>query len=221
MIPLRVWMILLVWCFCMVVTDWQTDGTLSLSLMALLHDQLHILTWQHLIYAASKYEHAWGSEEEFFCMVMVLWVSSWVKKIELWHAKLFSSYYGKVLVSSAAASLIPNQGNPIMPIYIDRIGALWQECIGLDSEWVWTCFSIQTSSGFNSVLCLFPWEVMQCSAPMDILFLMDGSYSVGKGSFERSKHYAIKLCQALDIGPDKVCFFLVSFLFVSCGSILV
>lgn len=48
---------------------------------------------------------------------------------------------------------------------------------------------------------------MQCSAAMDILFLMDGSYSVGKGSFERSKHYAIKLCQALDIGPDKVCFF--------------
>lgn len=46
---------------------------------------------------------------------------------------------------------------------------------------------------------------MQCSAAMDILFLMDGSYSVGKGSFERSKHYAIKLCQALDIRPDKVC----------------
>lgn len=53
----------------------------------------------------------------------------------------------------------------------------------------------------------FPWEVMQCSAAMDVLFLMDGSYSVGKGSFERSKHYAIKLCQALDIGPDKVCIF--------------
>ncbi|XP_069547811.1 von Willebrand factor A domain-containing protein 2 [Brachyistius frenatus] len=47
-------------------------------------------------------------------------------------------------------------------------------------------------------------EMMQCSAAMDILFLMDGSYSVGKGSFERSKHYAIKLCQALDIGPEKV-----------------
>ncbi|XP_034414887.1 von Willebrand factor A domain-containing protein 2 [Cyclopterus lumpus] len=47
-------------------------------------------------------------------------------------------------------------------------------------------------------------EMMQCSAAIDILFLMDGSYSVGKGSFERSKHYAIKLCQALDIGPDKV-----------------
>lgn len=44
---------------------------------------------------------------------------------------------------------------------------------------------------------------------MDILFLMDGSYSVGKGSFERSKHYAIKLCQALDIRPDKVCVFLI------------
>lgn len=43
---------------------------------------------------------------------------------------------------------------------------------------------------------------------MDILFLLDGSYSVGKGSFERSKHYAIKLCQALDIAPDKVCLLL-------------
>ncbi|XP_054623844.1 von Willebrand factor A domain-containing protein 2 [Dunckerocampus dactyliophorus] len=47
-------------------------------------------------------------------------------------------------------------------------------------------------------------EMMQCSGAMDILFLMDSSYSVGKGSFERSKHYAIKLCEALDIGPDKV-----------------
>ncbi|KAM4624558.1 von Willebrand factor A domain-containing protein 2 [Polymixia lowei] len=46
--------------------------------------------------------------------------------------------------------------------------------------------------------------MMQCSAAMDVLFLMDGSYSVGKGSFERSKHYALKLCHALDIGPDKV-----------------
>ncbi|XP_041830461.1 von Willebrand factor A domain-containing protein 2 isoform X2 [Melanotaenia boesemani] len=47
-------------------------------------------------------------------------------------------------------------------------------------------------------------EMMQCSAAMDILFLMDGSYSIGKGSFERSKHYAVKLSQALNIGPDKV-----------------
>uniref|UniRef100_A0A8C6WN41 von Willebrand factor A domain containing 2 n=1 Tax=Neogobius melanostomus TaxID=47308 RepID=A0A8C6WN41_9GOBI len=47
-------------------------------------------------------------------------------------------------------------------------------------------------------------EMMKCSAAMDILFLLDGSYSVGKGGFERSKHYAIKLSQALDIGPDKV-----------------
>ncbi|XP_061911637.1 von Willebrand factor A domain-containing protein 2 [Entelurus aequoreus] len=47
-------------------------------------------------------------------------------------------------------------------------------------------------------------EMMQCSAALDILFLMDGSYSVGKGSFERSKHYAIKVCEALDIGLDKV-----------------
>ncbi|XP_008311990.1 von Willebrand factor A domain-containing protein 2 isoform X4 [Cynoglossus semilaevis] len=47
-------------------------------------------------------------------------------------------------------------------------------------------------------------EMMRCSAAMDVLFLMDGSYSVGKSSFERSKHYALKLCQTLDIGPDKV-----------------
>ncbi|KAM9817345.1 von Willebrand factor A domain-containing protein 2 [Neosynchiropus ocellatus] len=47
-------------------------------------------------------------------------------------------------------------------------------------------------------------EKMQCSAAMDILFLMDGSYSVGRGGFERSRHYALKLCQALDVGPEKV-----------------
>ncbi|XP_025047930.1 von Willebrand factor A domain-containing protein 2 isoform X1 [Alligator sinensis] len=46
--------------------------------------------------------------------------------------------------------------------------------------------------------------VMQCSAPVDILFLLDGSYSIGKGSFERSKHFASKLCDALDINPDRV-----------------
>ncbi|XP_022051721.2 von Willebrand factor A domain-containing protein 2 [Acanthochromis polyacanthus] len=62
---------------------------------------------------------------------------------------------------------------------------------------------IQTSHE-NIVKINSAGEMMQCSAAMDILFLMDGSYSVGKGSFERSKHYAIKLCQALDIGPDKV-----------------
>ncbi|KAM9426647.1 von Willebrand factor A domain-containing protein 2 [Pholidichthys leucotaenia] len=47
-------------------------------------------------------------------------------------------------------------------------------------------------------------EMMQCSAAMDLLLLMDGSYSVGKGSFERAKHFVIKLCQALDVGLDKV-----------------
>ncbi|KAK0136749.1 von Willebrand factor A domain-containing protein 2 [Merluccius polli] len=45
---------------------------------------------------------------------------------------------------------------------------------------------------------------MQCSAAMDLVFLLDGSYSVGKGSFERSRHYAIRLSQVLDIQPDKV-----------------
>ncbi|XP_060624443.2 von Willebrand factor A domain-containing protein 2 [Anolis sagrei] len=47
-------------------------------------------------------------------------------------------------------------------------------------------------------------QLMNCSAPVDVMFLLDGSYSIGKGSFERSKHLAIKLCDALDIGPEKV-----------------
>ncbi|MEE6486772.1 hypothetical protein FKM82_014705 [Ascaphus truei] len=45
---------------------------------------------------------------------------------------------------------------------------------------------------------------MQCSAQLDILFLLDGSNSIGKGSFERSKHFAVKLCDALDLSPDRV-----------------
>uniref|UniRef100_A0A8C0G2E9 von Willebrand factor A domain containing 2 n=1 Tax=Chelonoidis abingdonii TaxID=106734 RepID=A0A8C0G2E9_CHEAB len=47
-------------------------------------------------------------------------------------------------------------------------------------------------------------QLMQCSASVDILLLLDGSYSIGKGSFERSKHFAGKLCDALDINPDRV-----------------
>ncbi|NXC47819.1 VWA2 protein, partial [Penelope pileata] len=47
-------------------------------------------------------------------------------------------------------------------------------------------------------------QLMQCSASVDILFLLDGSYSVGRGSFERSKHFAGKLCDALDIHPGRV-----------------
>ncbi|XP_033005516.1 von Willebrand factor A domain-containing protein 2 isoform X2 [Lacerta agilis] len=47
-------------------------------------------------------------------------------------------------------------------------------------------------------------QLMNCSAPVDVLFLFDGSYSIGKGSFERSKYLAIKLCDALDINPGKV-----------------
>nr|XP_025951971.1 von Willebrand factor A domain-containing protein 2 [Dromaius novaehollandiae]XP_025951972.1 von Willebrand factor A domain-containing protein 2 [Dromaius novaehollandiae]XP_025951973.1 von Willebrand factor A domain-containing protein 2 [Dromaius novaehollandiae]XP_025951974.1 von Willebrand factor A domain-containing protein 2 [Dromaius novaehollandiae]XP_025951975.1 von Willebrand factor A domain-containing protein 2 [Dromaius novaehollandiae]XP_025951976.1 von Willebrand factor A domain len=47
-------------------------------------------------------------------------------------------------------------------------------------------------------------QLMQCSASVDILFLLDGSYSIGKGSFERSKHFTGKLCDALDISPDRV-----------------
>ncbi|XP_043845157.1 von Willebrand factor A domain-containing protein 2 [Dromiciops gliroides] len=47
-------------------------------------------------------------------------------------------------------------------------------------------------------------QLMQCSAALDVLFALDGSHSIGKGSFERSKHFAIKLCDALAISPDRV-----------------
>ncbi|NWX85393.1 VWA2 protein, partial [Nothoprocta pentlandii] len=47
-------------------------------------------------------------------------------------------------------------------------------------------------------------QSMQCSASVDVLFLLDGSYSIGKGSFERSKHFMSKLCDALDIRPERV-----------------
>lgn len=49
-----------------------------------------------------------------------------------------------------------------------------------------------------------PVSVMWCSAAVDILFLLDGSHSVGKGSFERSKHFAMTVCDALDISPGRV-----------------
>ncbi|XP_063818617.1 von Willebrand factor A domain-containing protein 2 [Pseudophryne corroboree] len=45
---------------------------------------------------------------------------------------------------------------------------------------------------------------MFCSAPLDVLLLLDGSNSIGKGSFERSKHFAVKLCDALDVGAEQV-----------------
>ncbi|XP_052467598.1 von Willebrand factor A domain-containing protein 2-like isoform X1 [Carassius gibelio] len=47
-------------------------------------------------------------------------------------------------------------------------------------------------------------EMMQCSTAMDILFVMDSSHSVGKGGFERSRHYVMKLCEALDVSTEKV-----------------
>ncbi|KAM4034001.1 von Willebrand factor A domain-containing protein 2 [Anomaloglossus baeobatrachus] len=45
---------------------------------------------------------------------------------------------------------------------------------------------------------------MFCSAPLDVLVLLDGSSSVGKGGFERSKHFAVKFCDTLDISADRV-----------------
>uniref|UniRef100_G3T7T0 von Willebrand factor A domain containing 2 n=1 Tax=Loxodonta africana TaxID=9785 RepID=G3T7T0_LOXAF len=47
-------------------------------------------------------------------------------------------------------------------------------------------------------------KMMQCSAAVDILFLLDGSHSIGKRSFERSKHFAITVCDALDVSPERV-----------------
>nr|KAF6459710.1 von Willebrand factor A domain containing 2 [Rousettus aegyptiacus] len=47
-------------------------------------------------------------------------------------------------------------------------------------------------------------KMMWCSAAMDVLFLIDGSHSIGKGSFERAKHFAITVCDALDINPERV-----------------
>ncbi|XP_078090638.1 von Willebrand factor A domain-containing protein 2-like [Mustelus asterias] len=47
-------------------------------------------------------------------------------------------------------------------------------------------------------------KLIQCSSVIDILLLLDGSHSIGKGSFERSKHFAAKLCDILDINPDRI-----------------
>ncbi|XP_044518519.1 von Willebrand factor A domain-containing protein 2 [Gracilinanus agilis] len=47
-------------------------------------------------------------------------------------------------------------------------------------------------------------QLMQCSAALDVLFALDGSHSIGKGSFEKSKYFAIKMCDALAIYPDRV-----------------
>ncbi|XP_036121813.1 von Willebrand factor A domain-containing protein 2 [Molossus molossus] len=47
-------------------------------------------------------------------------------------------------------------------------------------------------------------KIMWCSAAVDVLFLIDGSHSIGKGSFERAKHFAITVCDALDINPERV-----------------
>lgn len=60
--------------------------------------------------------------------------------------------------------------------------------------------------GWLSPICLSPL-VMWCSAAMDVLFLIDGSHSIGKGSFERAKHFAITVCDALDINPERVSVF--------------
>ncbi|KAI5175077.1 Von Willebrand Factor A Domain-Containing Protein 2 [Manis pentadactyla] len=47
-------------------------------------------------------------------------------------------------------------------------------------------------------------KMMQCSAAEDILFLIDGSHSLGKGSFERAKHFAVTVCDALNISLERI-----------------
>ncbi|KAI1236183.1 hypothetical protein IHE44_0001460 [Lamprotornis superbus] len=64
-------------------------------------------------------------------------------------------------------------------------------------------FVIMNFLSFESICIFLLSQVMQCSASLDVLFLLDGSYSIGKGSFERSKHFASKLCDAFDIHPDR------------------
>lgn len=58
-----------------------------------------------------------------------------------------------------------------------------------------------------------PLPVMWCSAAVDVLFLIDGSHSIGKGSFERAKHFAITVCDALDVNPERVSASLAVFVF--------
>ncbi|XP_073774665.1 von Willebrand factor A domain-containing protein 2 [Danio rerio] len=71
---------------------------------------------------------------------------------------------------------------------------------------VWSIFSVQEiQTDLDTIMKInAAGEMMQCSAAMDILFVMDSSYSVGKGGFERSRHYMLKLCEALDVRQDKV-----------------
>uniref|UniRef100_A0A8D0GKL4 von Willebrand factor A domain-containing protein 2 n=1 Tax=Sphenodon punctatus TaxID=8508 RepID=A0A8D0GKL4_SPHPU len=61
---------------------------------------------------------------------------------------------------------------------------------------LWRLFCVRISNTVS--------HIMQCSSPVDFLFLLDGSYSIGKGSFERAKYFASRLCDGLDIHPQKV-----------------
>lgn len=76
--------------------------------------------------------------------------------------------------------------------------------ICLDFQLLAACFQRVGLTKHSFTVYIFFLLVMQCSGSLDVLFLLDGSYSIGKGSFERSKHFAGKLCDALDIHPDRV-----------------
>ncbi|XP_036399886.1 von Willebrand factor A domain-containing protein 2 [Megalops cyprinoides] len=71
---------------------------------------------------------------------------------------------------------------------------------------VWPCDSVQEIQTNQETIMKInsAGQLMQCSAGVDLLLLMDSSYSVGKGSFERSKHFVLKLCEALDVQPSRV-----------------
>lgn len=102
------------------VTDRQTDRRHTLPVpkgpLQWLAAHSNMTATPQVIYAASKNTHAWERGVwKSFDLVMVLWACSWEKIIEFWHAKLFFSYYIKVLFSSLATRLITNQDNPIMP----------------------------------------------------------------------------------------------------------
>ncbi|XP_038614209.1 von Willebrand factor A domain-containing protein 2 [Tachyglossus aculeatus] len=87
------------------------------------------------------------------------------------------------------------------------VSFLWLEafCVSLFSQvFLSQCIQELHASKETIMKISAAAQLMQCSAAVDILFLLDGSYSIGKGSFERAKYFVVKLCDALDINPDRV-----------------
>ncbi|XP_029466319.1 von Willebrand factor A domain-containing protein 2 isoform X2 [Rhinatrema bivittatum] len=96
-------------------------------------------------------------------------------------------------------------GKALSSVAVMDVSSLETIVVLLVSQALLTCGIQELLANRETVLKISAaGQMMQCSASVDILFLLDGSYSIGKGSFERSKHFAIKLCDTLDISPDKV-----------------